>query len=782
MRELILIIFISCSLFVFANSAPTGSISGIVIDSITKEKIEYVSISLKKDGKIISGVLTDKKGNFKISEIPLDSYILEISFMGFITQSKKIKLSKEKHKINIGVIALKEDVTELETVEIRAETTSVIEKIDKKVIVVGNDLLASGSSALEILDNLPSIDVSAEGKVSYRGNENVMIYLDGKPTSISSENLLEQIPANTIKEIELISNPSARYNPEGIGGIINIVLNKNANLGFNGNLSSGIAFRKEYSTRSSVNLNFKKGKINVFGNFGYSDQKRNREGFFKYDFNNALNQYDVRTVKPSKLIKLGMDFRMNKKNTISIYTHQNYSNSVKRYESQITEPVDIFDVNTDYSFKNKVQIYNFNYKVEFDKPTHNLEFEVNFDNSIIDQNDASTDDLHTTSTLTNYQDKIAVKRDFTIFNLDYANKLNNGMSLEIGAETRIRKTDNKKQTNQLNLSPNSLFEYDRNEYSFYTTVHKKLSDKFSIKLGARIEYFESKSFLDGNFVHKDNYTTLYPSAYLTYKNNKKNIFKIGYSKHVQRPSLLQLNPTNVWSSYTMSLVGNPELIPVFIDYFELNYIRKFKKGTFQIVPYYQVTHNWISQSLLQDPNNPDKLLLSYNNADKTIIYAFETEFIYKIAKFWRITFGTYYSSIEHKGVIENQKIAASVNGMRFTLSQNFTVTKKLKISVLGKYYGKSRFLQITKEPFSRVDVASRYRFLNNKASLSLKFVDIFNTMDQGFYATVPYRFNGATTTDAQSVYISFSYKFGSSKIKNRRRKRHEKQEMGNGGF
>ncbi len=782
MRELIIIIFISCQLFVFANSAPTGSISGVVIDSITKEKIEYVSVSLKKNGKIISGVLTDKKGNFKISEIQEGTYVLEISFMGFQTHKQTINISKNKNKINLGVIQLKEDVTQLEAVEIRAETTSIIHKIDKRVIVVGNDLLAAGSTAAEILDNLPSVDVDADGVISFRGNTNVTVFLDGKPTSISSENLLEQLPANAIKEIELISNPSARYNPEGIGGIINIILNKNANLGFNGNFLSGISFRMvEPSTNSSLNMNFKKGKINVFGNFGFSDRKRNREGFFNHEFNNTLNQYNTRNVVISKLIKFGVDFRINKKNVLSVYTHQNYLNTKRNYDSEVTNPLNTIRINTDYYFKNRLQIYNLNYKVEFDKPEHNLEFEINIDNSAIDQNNFNTDDS-TTSNLTNFEDVVDVSRSFAILNLDYANTFDNGLALELGLESRIRRADNNRQTNQLGIEPESLFEYDRNEYSFYVTVSKKINDKFSYKLGSRFEYFEFASFLDENLVFGDDYRVWYPSVHLTYDKDKKNKFKIGYSKHVLRPGINQLNPTNLWNSYVMTLVGNPKLIPIFTDYFEFNYIRKFEKGTFNIVPYYQITRNWISQSVLQDPNDPNRLILSYENADKTYVYAFETFLDYKISKKWKINLGTFFSNTRHTGVIEGQDLAANINQFRLTLSQNFTITKKLRVSVLGKYYGKTRFLQITKEPFARIDIASRYRFLDNKANLSLKFGDIFDTMYQQFSSEIPYRFNGATTVDARNIYIGFSYNFGESKIKKRNRKRHEKQNMGNEGF
>ena len=780
MRELLLIIFISTQFFVYSNTVATGKITGKVVDKTTKEEIPYVSISIKNNGKIITGKLTDTKGVFEISKIPIGKYSIEVSFMGYITQKKEFTISNKERNIDFGTFFLEEDISQLEAVEIRAETSSIINKIDKKIIVVGKDLLSAGSTASEILDNLPAVDVDADGSVSYKGNKGVMIYLDGKPTSISAENLLNQLPANSIEKIELITNPSAKYSPEGLGGIINIILNKKENIGFNGNLASGINFRKEPSTNSSLNLNFKKGKINVFGNFAYTTRIINKKGYFDNSFNNTFDSYNVRNDKKSTLIKVGMDYYINKKNTLSIYTHQNFSPTDAIKDSKITTEINTINLDVDNYFDSNTHIYNLNYKVEFNKPEHNLEFEVNYDNSNIDQKNVNIDDS-TTSNLTNYIDNIDIKREFTVINLDYQNSFENDIDLELGIESLIRRADNKKETNQLNLDPSFLFEYDRNGYSFYTTFAKKINEKFSYKLGSRIEYFEIKSYLDGNSVHKDDYTTLYPSLHLTYNQSEKNIFKLGYSKHIFRPEINDVNPTNLWNSYTMTFIGNPKLKPTFVDYFAVEYLRVLKKGSFSFELSYQLSKNNVYQSLYQDPNNADKLIISYDNADKYKNIGAFLSFYYRLTNWWMLSFNGVYVYNDQIGELNNQKASADYNYTSATLSQSFKVTNKLRLSLLAKHYGLVKSIQTRTEARQKVDLGARYTFLKNKASASIKVTDIFDSMDQRFNVYDPYTQNGKSTLDSQSIYFGFTYNFGSSKIKKRNRKAHEKQEVNDGG-
>ena len=218
-----------------------GIISGKVLDKASKVPISYVNILVKEDNKLVNGGITTEKGNFVISNLALKNYTVEIQFIGYKTILKKITLTQNAPSVDLKTILLEEDATQLSEVEIVKERSIMEQKADRKIINVGKDLLSAGTTASEILDNIPSVTVDQQTKeISLRGNSNVRILVDGKPTTISASQLLQQIPATSIKQIELITNPSAKYNPEGMSGIINIVLNKNSKVGFNGNINCGV--------------------------------------------------------------------------------------------------------------------------------------------------------------------------------------------------------------------------------------------------------------------------------------------------------------------------------------------------------------------------------------------------------------------------------------------------------------------------------------------------------------------------------------------------------------
>ena len=272
------IIYAICFLISFGAAAHTtknelpknGSVSGTVVDAKTNEPIPYATVVVKDmDGKTITGGITDELGVFEIKKIPEGKRIVEIQFIGYQTFKKEINLVSGNLKQNLGSIQLVEEAASLEEVTVVAETSTITQKVDRKVINVGKDLTSAGTTASELLNNVPSVSVDSQtGNVSLRGNENVRVLVDGKPTNIDAAQLLQQIPSTSIKSVELITNPSAKYNPEGMSGIINIVLHKNANQGFNGSVNSGATAGHYVRYNTSTNMNYKTGKVNFFGNYG----------------------------------------------------------------------------------------------------------------------------------------------------------------------------------------------------------------------------------------------------------------------------------------------------------------------------------------------------------------------------------------------------------------------------------------------------------------------------------------------------------------------------------
>ena len=260
---------------------------------------------------------------FEIKEIPLGKSNLEVQYIGFKTFSKEINITNDNREINLGTILLNEDSATLDEVVIRAETSTVVQKVDRKVINVGKDLTASGTTASELLNNVQSVSVDSQtGVVSLRGNENVRILVDGKPTNISAAQLLKQIPSTSIKSIELITNPSAKYNPEGMSGIINIILNKNANMGFNGSLDTGVTGGHYVRYNTSTNMNYKTGKVNFFGNYGFNGGDNYNFGFVNRADANRLQNFIFKNNNQSHLVKVGADIYLDKKKLCLFTPHK----------------------------------------------------------------------------------------------------------------------------------------------------------------------------------------------------------------------------------------------------------------------------------------------------------------------------------------------------------------------------------------------------------------------------------------------------------------------------
>ena len=315
-----------------------GSIVGEVMDLQTQLPLPYVSIVVKStEGTVVDGTVTDEAGKFEVEKIEEGDYILEVSYIGYVNLSKKISITSSALKVNVGTLYMEEDTAALEEVEVIAERSTVEQKIDRKIINVGKDLTSVGATASELLNNVQSVSVDSQsGNISLRGNENVRVLVDGKPSNIPSAQLLKQLPSTSIKSVELITNPSAKYNPEGMSGIINIVLHKNANLGFNGSLNTGVTQGLNTRYNSSLNMNFRTGKVNFFGNYGYNDGKSNNYGFVERDDQSLYQDFNTDDYPNSHILKVGADIYINDKNTISFFTTLNKASNLTYSSTIIT--------------------------------------------------------------------------------------------------------------------------------------------------------------------------------------------------------------------------------------------------------------------------------------------------------------------------------------------------------------------------------------------------------------------------------------------------------------
>jgi outer membrane receptor protein involved in Fe transport len=777
-----------------------GSISGKITDK-SGQALPYVSIVIKDNGTTVASDVATDDGNFTIKNLPIKAYTVEVIFMGFKTQTLNAALSAAKPSLNLGTIALTEEATTLDAVEIVKETSTIEQKIDRKVITVGRDLTTAGATASEIMNNIPSVNVDQDGNISLRGNQNVRILIDGRPTTIDAATLLKQIPSTSIKKIELITSPSAKYNPEGMSGIINIILNKNANDGFNGSLNAGLTFGQTPKYNNSLDMNYRTGKVNFFANAGTNGGQYFNGGHSQRFDTGANTLIDVVNDNTGFLAKVGMDYYINDFNTLSVYTNQNQGSGTATIGTDVRYPAgSTFEnivQNSALDGDNYNNSYNLAFKHKFEKEGHTLDFEGNFNNTKSTQ-DADYNTTTGTAAPVLYNDDVLDKRQNMTANLDYVNPLNDKTTLEAGAEARLIRSDNTYQTTRVLENPslqNSVYSYDNDIYSAYATFGQKF-DKFSYQLGLRAEHYKADAdFNRGDTTFENKYFTLYPSAFASYAINDNNTVQISYSRRVDRPSLEQTKPIREFSTPQFTSLGNQRLEPQFTNSIEANYTRTIGKGS-SITGgiFYRLIDNQINRVIYPDettPNTQDQIM-SYANFGHNNSYGFEVSANYKINKWWDVQPAIDFNSISQQGTVAQltegsdtdfEFVSRTVNANAFNarLNSNFKVNPRLSFLLFGFYRSGVDGVQNNTRSMYKVDSGARYTLLDNKMTLSLRFNDMFKNMRYAFDSTNPFPQNGEFRWESRTVYFGINYMFGAGKNKAMQRKQREENTTQGGG-
>ncbi|WP_452220282.1 TonB-dependent receptor domain-containing protein [Lacinutrix salivirga] len=793
-----------------------GTVTGTVLDATLNQSLPYVSVVVKDlQNNIITGGITDDDGKFTVPDLPEGKLTVNIQFIGFKTFTQDISISKSNRLVDIGTVRLEENATSLEEVTVVAEVTTIQQKVDRKVINVGKDLTTAGATASDIMNNIPSVNVDQQtGNISLRGNQNVRVMVDGKLSNVPIAQLLKQIPSTAIKQIELITNPSAKYNPEGMSGIINIKLHKNTKIGFNGNLNFGLTKEVYAKFNSSIDMNYRNGKFNFYGNYGNNIGKYDNFGNIERFDDDSRQDFKFYNNNKSHLFKAGVDYYLNEKNTISFFTNQNIydgkgnGNTMISYEN-LTQNQLFNNVSENTSGQ-----YNLAYKHEFDNEEETLEVEVDYND--FTQNEVADFKFKNFSFPPNYTDVVDTKRDQTTINVDYVKPIGEEGKLEFGSEVRLFNTNVDYNSTGLSFNasgeiaqtPSTDFEYNRDIYALYATYGKKL-DKWSYQVGARLEQAnESANALQTTATStetipfKNDYFKVYPSAFLTYEASDKNSYQLSYSRRVDRPGLQQVNPIREWSTPRVSSFGNSELLPQFTNSMEVNYTRKLGKGSLTGGVFYRLIEDNISRVVFIDRNDvtAGNSILSYGNFDNTSAYGVEISGNYRPTKWWNFNTSFDLYSQTQTGITEildtDDISTATIDDIvsreseiknvvwNFRMFNNFKVTKQLNLSVFAMYRGEEKGIQFNRKPMYFVNTGLRYSFLeNNRATFSFNYSDIFNTMRFEFDSDSPYPSRGDFNWESNTWNVALSYRFGGGKYSAMKRKNRDKNETsGGGGF
>ena len=761
------------------NSKKGGEIKGKIIDQNSGRAVEFASVALYniESDKVAEGGLSNTDGSFDFLGIKRGRYRIQIDFIGYKTfTSNELSISKKSRKIDLGVIKLQPDVAIIADVTVTAERTYIENKIDKKVVNIGKDLLTAGASASDIMTNLPSVDVDIEGNVSLRGNSNVRILIDGRPTNMSSEELLATIPAENIDKVEIITNPSAKYDPDGISGILNIILKKDKKLGFNGSATAGIGSADEFSGinkyNGSLNLNYNKGNWNIFANYGYRNDERLSGGDFERQITDAIgnestiNQESNSTRnRLSNSLKAGFDYSFSDKYLIS------YTANVRKHNRSSFQNIEYTSIPTSLR------------ETESDNESKSLSHDVIFKHTINDQTyyeinayrlDSKKDanSIFDSSEIPTEKDNTIGSDNLTTAQFDFT-KDTDKFKLEFGVKAHGRNIDSDYQYISFNTTPNpdpnksNHFLFSEQIYSAYTNYGKKW-DKWSLQAGVRLEQAITESKLINEDPYDNNYFNFYPSVFLTRKIGERNELGFSYSKRVSRPSTRQINPAKIYSDELNIRMGNPLLNPEFTNSLETSYTRYWKGGSFSSAIFYRHTTDKIQRVKLVDESGISTT--TYDNIATAQEIGLEASVMTKLYKWWSINASTnlYYSQLD------TDDPNFSNNGVNwFTrLNNTFNISPTWSVQASGMYMAPRVIAQGHLDPMYKADLGVKKTILNKRGSIGFRVSDVFNTFNFTYYTSGSgFEEIGNRNWESRVAYLTFTYNFGEAQRKKRRAKR-----------
>ena len=603
--------------------------------------VDYATVILfdKKDSSFVAGTITNSTGKFTIKEVPYGLYFLNCKFLGFYKVIvSDININSSAANFRLDTIKLESATQNLDEVIISEDRKTIEYQIEKKVINVNNDLNYIGGTAVDILENTPSIQTDIEGNVKLRGSSSFTLLIDGAPTVMNPSKELKLIPAGIIKQIEIITNPSAKYDPDGIGGLINIITKKQKKTGINGLISASAATRQQYS--GDILLNYKTNKFKIFGSFGFYNKHyihtgiENRELYFRDTVLITENNLKTDQYHENKKFKTGIDYYINKKITIGIsgkYDKRGYNFEIISKFNEYEIP---YTYNK-YSIHNKLEDYsgdyyilNFNYDHKFDSDDHKLT--ANSYLSIFDGKEINNLNISTTNSAWNVIDLYPVKQRSTKsinhktfrFKTDYSRPVGEKGMLETGCQIRFVNDSSRYNANEYSNNFNkwlddtlqsNIFIYTKNINSIYSTITNK-HEKIEYKLGLRIEYFNRLTKqVSINEEHKIDRFDFFPTFHLLYKPSGTHQFQASYSRRVFRLWGTYLNPFPIYKDSYNIHKGNPYLKPEYIDSYELSYFYHFKSSYLSTEFYYRQTNNKINFIQTLDD---DIMLHSYKNLNK----------------------------------------------------------------------------------------------------------------------------------------------------------------------
>ncbi|MEZ0183392.1 MULTISPECIES: outer membrane beta-barrel family protein [Flavobacterium] len=808
----VILVLLFTSFYNYAQQGPPAKnkvkVTGKVLEKVSKQPLEYATISITapNDTKVIAGGITNPKGEFDVAVAP-GIYDIKIEFISF--KSTELKQKSIKGDTNLGIINLSEDAAQLNEVVVRAEKSTVEIKLDKKVYNVGQDMIVKGGTVSDVLDNVPSVSVDTEGNVSLRGSDNIRILIDGRPSNaINVAEALRQLPADAIDKVEVITNPSARYDAEGGSGIINIVLKKGKNQGFNGTFIASGGLPEAYGLTG--NLNYKTEKLNYFTTLGYNHRTNEGGGLTNTSYYNAdgtpkgfldedrdtkreSDGFNGRagiewTVAPNTFWTNAINYQKNSGDTRDLI---NYSN----FDSNSNPTGNSFRLNNGETNSQNVE-YTSNLIKNFNDKGHKLTADLSISRNTDNNSSIITASPNYNTTLNDQvQKQVQLQADYVL-------PLGKGGQFEAGYKGSFGDLNNQyfvtddSGAKDPNLS--NTLEYKENINALYTQYGFKVK-KFSYLFGLRWEDTNIQvNLLDNNDFNTKKYNNLFPSAFISYEISDQSNFTASYSKRLTRPRGRFMNPAVNYSSNVNIFQGNPDLDPSLTDKYDVGYIKRWDKVTFNTSAYFEDTKDVFS--FVRTPNGEEvngiPVILSRPiNLGKEQKFGFEFTLNYTPFKWWRVNsnFNLYNvkttgenTYVDTKGNTVVQNLDNQANSWFARINSKLTLPYKIDWQLNATYNGEQKTAQGKNLGQFGMNTALSKDVMKDKATIAFNISDIFNSRIMRSYTYL----QNDTTLESQRSYgemqfrkrqfnLSFTYRF--NKPKNDREKAPRNDGGGDGG-
>ncbi len=792
----------------FDMSNFNGIITGKIIDSLDRTGVEFANIALyrQRDSSLVTGTLTDGSGTFILEKLMPGRYYIDIKFIGYKNRRiEGVAVSPRTPKVDVGSVSILAASENIEAVVVTGEKKMLLHNLDKKVFNVDKDIAVEGGTAVDVLQNIPSVEVDTDGNVSLRGSSNVNILIDGRPSQLNS---MEELPAQMIDRVEVITNPSAKYDPDGITGIINIVLKKRKEPGYNGMVSLNAGTGNKYN--ASLNMNWRQNNVNLFANYSFRRGQMNRYSIGERVtmLNNGVDSTfldqntDGQSVMLFHNIRGGIDYFIDSKTSLSFTGNLNFR-SFDMDNYMLSNSYNNFNINTLQNIRKTLNAndgfgneYSINFKRTYETPGKEWTADVFFSRNINDnlnninqqevQNSVPVPDAFEKATTDGWMNSFTAQTD-------YVAPVGNGGRIETGIKLQMRRTDADYVYSIFNSTASSWeydaarsnhFVYNDEIYSAYGIYSNTFaSSKFSYQLGLRVEDQHSKSDQRTTSQIADtNRLNLFPSAHIRWEPNSKNSLQLSYSRRVNRPNAMVLNPfLNTSNKFNWSQ-GNPYLEPEFTSSIDLSHNLNFPKTKITTSVYYRDTRNGFARRMtIIDTVDIKPTLTTFINLSHYENIGAEAVVTQNITKWWRVNVSySYYYSKLFGDVVSGANEGSSWNAK---FASFFTLGKNIDLQLTGNYRAPSITVggsgrgfhmeggtQGKSQEMYWLDLGARINVLNRKGTITVRVSDIFNTqkMKYSSWDTNFYSYN-ESWRDSRVVFVGFSYRINNFRMRQERR-------------